>query len=73
MKRWKNIELEVKKGLVFKVDFEKAYDLVNWSFSHQVLERQGFRSRWISWIKGCLCLPNFSILINGRPRGRFGF
>lgn len=31
-----------KRGLVFKVDFEKAYDHVRWKFLGEVLENKGF-------------------------------
>lgn len=53
-----------------KLDFEKAYDMVDWDFLLKVLHRKGFRARWISWIKGCISNTSFSILINGRLRGR---
>ena len=35
-----------KKGVIFKVDFEKAYDHVNWDFLDLVLEKKGFGVRW---------------------------
>jgi hypothetical protein len=31
-----------KKGLVLKIDFEKAYDRVNWKFLEQVMIGKGF-------------------------------
>lgn len=31
-----------KRGLVFKLDFERAYDHVRWSFLDKVLEKKGF-------------------------------
>ncbi|XP_058780621.1 uncharacterized protein LOC131654295 [Vicia villosa] len=38
-----------KKGcLLFKVDFEKAYDSVNWPFLFWMLKKLGFGERWIS-------------------------
>ena len=39
------------EGVVFKIDFEKAYDHVDWSFLKHVLERKGFSSKWRSWMK----------------------
>ena len=59
------------EGLVFKIDFEKAYDHVEWAFLDDVLGKKGFGLRWRRWIMGCLSSANFSILINGRPRGKF--
>lgn len=58
-------------GLVCKIDFEKAYDRVDWDFLIWVLRQKGFGERWISWISGCLDHPHFSILINGTSKGFF--
>ncbi|VVA25489.1 Hypothetical predicted protein, partial [Prunus dulcis] len=60
-----------KSGMVFKIDLEKAYDHVEWRFVDEVLIRKGFGDRWRSWIRGCLETANFSVMINGRPRGKF--
>jgi hypothetical protein len=37
-------EMHRKKqdGLIFKIDFEKAYDKINWSFVQQTLRMKGF-------------------------------
>lgn len=58
-----------KKDFLLKLDFEKAYDKVDWSFLDAVLENKGFGSRCRMWIKGCMSKTNFS-LINRRPRGK---
>lgn len=60
-----------KEGLMFKIDFEKAYDHVEWRFLDEVLQRKGFGNRWRRKVQGCLSSANFSVLINGRPRGKF--
>ena len=46
-------ELHSKKqdGLIFKIDFEKAYDRVKWSFLQQTLRMKGFSQKWCSWIQ----------------------
>ena len=31
-----------EEGVVFKIDFKKAYDHINWDFLDHVLERKGF-------------------------------
>ena len=51
--------------MVFKIEFEKAYDHVNWNFVDEVLERKGFKDRWRRWIRGCLSSVKFSVLVNG--------
>ena len=45
-------KLRVKKeqGIVLKLDFEKVYDMVDWSFLEEVLIRKGFSATWISWV-----------------------
>jgi hypothetical protein len=64
------IDLAKKSGracLILKVDFEKAYDSVDWSFLEYMLRRFGFRGKWIEWIKACVCAGNLSVLVNGNP------
>jgi hypothetical protein len=36
-----------RQGVLFKIDFEKAYDKVKWDFVHEVMERKGFPPTWI--------------------------
>ncbi|XP_073035927.1 uncharacterized protein [Primulina eburnea] len=60
-----------KQGWVLKVDFEKAYDNVDWRYLDFVLLKKGFGERWRKWIKGCISNVSFSVFINGRPRGKF--
>jgi hypothetical protein len=45
-------ELHRKKmnGVILKLDFEKAYDKVNWSFLQQTLRMKGFFEKWCQWI-----------------------
>jgi len=38
-------------GVVLKLDFEKAYDKVNWNFLFDCLHLWGFCDTWINWIK----------------------
>ena len=60
-----------QKGMVFKLDFEKAYDRVNWDFLDRVFCRKGFGDRWRGWIKGCLSSVVFSVIVNGEPKEWF--
>jgi hypothetical protein len=46
-------ELHRKKmdGVFLKIDFEKAYDKVKWTFLQLVLRMKGFSSKWCKWIE----------------------
>ena len=60
-----------KSCLVFKVDYEKAYNSVCWDFLLYKLKRMDFCSKWITWIEGSLKSASISILINGSPTTEF--
>lgn len=57
--------------LLFKVDFEKAYDCVRWEYLRDVMRRMGFGSRWMKWMKACVFSCSMSILVNGSPTKDF--
>ncbi|GKD04334.1 cysteine-rich receptor-like protein kinase [Tanacetum coccineum] len=59
------------KLLCLKVDFEKAFDSVWWSFLDDTMVNMGFREKWRSWIHGCLYSASVSVLVNGSPTGEF--
>lgn len=54
------------EGIMLKIDFEKAYDKVNWSFLLELLRARGFSSRWIGWISNCLKTSISTVLVNGK-------
>ncbi|XP_071687548.1 uncharacterized protein [Rutidosis leptorrhynchoides] len=60
-----------KKGLIFKVDFEKAFDSLNWDFLLEVMRCMGFGERWCKWIHAGLKSASISILIDGSPTREF--
>ncbi|XP_071694765.1 uncharacterized protein [Rutidosis leptorrhynchoides] len=60
-----------KKSLVFKVDFEKAFDCLSWEFLLEIMSCMGFGVRWRNWILACLKSTSISILINGSPTSEF--
>jgi hypothetical protein len=50
-----------ENGVVLKLDYEKAYDRVNWSFLGELMISRGFGRRWIGWIMkmvkgGSICI-----------------
>ena len=38
-----------EEGVVFKIDFEKAYDHVSWVLLDHVLKKKGFSPKWRKW------------------------
>lgn len=66
-----NSQQEKAQGVVLKVDFQKAFDSVRWDFLLQVLETQGFGTKWRNWIRGIISTVRISILINGCPTREF--
>ena len=53
-----------EKGILCKLDIEKAYDQINWNYIINVLQKMGFGDKWVRWIKWCILTTSFSILIN---------
>jgi hypothetical protein len=53
------------KGVILKLDFEKAYDKVHWSFLFEVLKQKNFPALWIDWIKNCIEGGKVGVNING--------
>jgi len=43
-----------KELLLFKVDFEKAYDSIDWGYLDAVMGIMSFLTLWRKWIKECL-------------------
>lgn len=54
-----------KRGLVLKLDYEKAYDKVNLDFVYEVLKLRGFGPKWISWVKSLTKNGSVGVKLNG--------
>lgn len=53
--------------LVFKIDFKKAFDSVNWESLLTILRARGFDDRWCSWMERILSTGHTAVLLNGVP------
>lgn len=58
---------EDEETFVLKLDYEKAYDIVDWRFMYGVLLKQGFYPRWTCWmmnlVKGSQTTININVLM----------
>ncbi|GJS71535.1 putative heat shock protein 70 family protein [Tanacetum coccineum] len=62
-----------EQALMFKVDFQKAFDSVRWDHLDDILGKIGFGEKWRGWIRDCLTSSKASILVNGSPTDEFLF
>ena len=60
-----------KELMLFKVDFEKAYDSVDWGYLDTVMNKMAFSLLWRKWIKECVSITTASVLVNGSPTDKF--
>jgi len=60
-----------KELLLFKVDFEKAYESVNFKYLDSVMAKMNFPRIWRKWIFECVGTATTSVLVNGCPTEEF--
>ncbi|GAU30291.1 hypothetical protein TSUD_385120 [Trifolium subterraneum] len=60
-----------KDLLLFKVDFEKTYDSVDWGYLDEVMLKMNFPNLWRGWIMECVTTATASVLVNGSPTDEF--
>jgi len=60
-----------KEMLLFKVDFEKAYDSVDLKYLDEVMQKMNFPTLWRKWMSGCVGSATASVLVNGSPTDEF--
>jgi hypothetical protein len=53
-----------KNGVILKLDFEKAYDKISWSFLFESMKQRGFCDTWCNWIQQVVCSGTLSVKIN---------
>ncbi|XP_028084028.1 uncharacterized protein LOC114285201 [Camellia sinensis] len=67
-KEWRKTK---KKGIIPKLDFEKAYDSVNWEFLLSMMVNFGFGEKWVRWITSYISTSRISVLVNRSPTVEF--
>ncbi|GMI98280.1 hypothetical protein HRI_003497300 [Hibiscus trionum] len=65
------IQKNKSNAILFKADFKKAYDSVDWNFLDLIQKEMGFGCKWRKWVNMCISSANVVILINGVPSNSF--
>ena len=60
-----------KELILFKVDFEKAYDSIDFDYLDEVMRNMGFPTLWRKWINECIRTATAFVLVNGSPTNEF--
>lgn len=66
-----SLDKSKEKGVILKLDYEKAYDRVSWDFLFEVLQTRGFSPKWIHWIEMLVTGGSLGILVNGEESPYF--
>lgn len=60
-----------RQALALKLDFNKAYDRVQWDFLREVMLRMGFHQDWVHLIMQVVTTVSYSVIVNGESRFDF--
>ncbi|EOY00278.1 Uncharacterized protein TCM_010121 [Theobroma cacao] len=63
------IRKEGTGGMIMKVDFEKAYDCIDWGFLDFIMAKIGFLEKWRRWINECISIARFCLLKIAEGKG----
>lgn len=66
-----HLRVHRRQGIILKLDFEKAYDKVQWGFMMEVLEKKNFPVKWIGWMKQVIEGRRVGIIVIGQPGNFF--
>ena len=53
--------------IILKLDFEKAFDKVEYELKIQIMQNKGFPDRWITWMRRIFGSGTSTVLLNGVP------
>jgi hypothetical protein len=60
-----------QSGVLLKLDFEKAYDKINWIFVQQTRRMKGFSSTWRKWVASFMEGGHVGIKVNDQVGRNF--
>jgi hypothetical protein len=59
-----DIHMDKKSRVLFKNNFEKAFDKVKWPFLYQSIEAKGFPAKWMDFIMKAVTNGKVGINVN---------
>jgi retron-type reverse transcriptase len=59
-----------RETIILKLDFEKAFDMVDHHVIISMLTLLGFNAKWVQWVHNILSTASTAVLLNGVP-GKF--
>lgn len=68
-----SLKLGQSSEIIIKIDFEKAFDSVDWVCILDAMIVLGFGGIWCGWVQAFLSSMKASVLINGSPTEEFYF
>ncbi|XP_026443079.1 uncharacterized protein LOC113342926 [Papaver somniferum] len=58
-------------AVAMKLDMEKAFDRMEWTFVLTIMQKMGFSEKWCQLINQCISTSSISIILNGSPTASF--
>lgn len=58
-------------SMILKLDYEKAFDSIDWKYLEHMLNGFGFARKWTRWILECVTTAHTDTLVNGSTTGDF--
>lgn len=65
------IEKTKKKYFILKVDFDKAFNSISWSYLDDIMGQMGFGVTRRTWIRSILSSSRVSVLVKGSTTKEF--
>jgi hypothetical protein len=64
-------KISQKQMVILKLDFEKAFDKIEYNAIMDILRHKGFRAKWLHWMDMIMSSGTSSIMLNGVPGKTF--
>nr|CAD1823427.1 unnamed protein product [Ananas comosus var. bracteatus] len=66
-----HLQSSKQKAALLKINFERAFDNVDWDFLLELLKAKGFGENWIRWTNDLMRSSSAAVLLNGAPGASF--